>query len=63
MGFRGQGEKYAGMKRASIATNFLISLMKASPSTAGKAMRAADLLSRAMFLSGRNSRSWPWSFL
>ena len=51
------------MSRSSVETNFEIREMRAWGSTVGKAMLEADLFRRAMFLSGLNSRIWPWGFL
>ena len=48
-----------GIKRSSMATNFEIREMRASGSTVGRAMREADLFSRAIFLSGLKRRIWP----
>lgn len=37
--------------------------MRASGSKVGRAMRAADLFKRAIFLSGLNRFIWPLAFL
>ena len=54
---------HAGMKRSSIDVNLEIRFMRAVGSNVGRAMRAEDLLKRAMFLSGRKSRICPLLFL
>lgn len=44
------------MKRASSLQNCPMRLMRASGSNVGRAIRAADLFMRAMFMSGRKRR-------
>lgn len=58
-----EGEAHAGTKRCSIETNFDINLRKASGSKVGRAIRAADLFIRAIFLSGLNKLRSPYLFL
>ena len=54
---------YAGTKRSSNFTNSFINSINLSPSQVGKAIRAADLFSRFIFISGRNSVNSPRGFL